>query len=114
MAWMLSGEAVLANMETRMVFDGWITFWTDNKTRSLMIAKNPRTGNEDRLELSAPGPWWVIQHEMQILEEMFGGTPMLEVEHNTSQEGTGCNQCDGKGGDYDKDDNWVDCPVCGK
>lgn len=113
MAWMLSGEAILANVETRMVFDGSITYWTDNKSRSLMIVRNPRTGNEDRLEISAPGPWWVIQHQMQIIEETYGGTPMLEVEHRKVSGGSGaCSSCDGTGGGYDHEGNWVDCPVC--
>lgn len=112
MSWMLSGETVLANFETRMVFDGWITYWTDNRSRSVMIVKNPRTGNEDRLDVKSPRAWWVIQHQMQMIEEMFEGTPMLEVEHQRVDEGGQCSQCDGSGGGYDHEDNWVDCPEC--
>lgn len=112
MAWMLSGEAVLANMETRMVFDGWITYWTNNHSKSMMIFKNPLTGNEDRMTLTAPGPWWVIQHQMQMMEELFGGTPMLEIEHTPAKTGGVCDKCDGLGGNSDDDGNWVDCPGC--
>lgn len=110
MGWMLSGETILANIETRMVFNGWITYWTDNKSRSLMIVKDPLTGNEDRMELVHPRPWWVIQQQMQIIEEMYGGTPMLEVEHRDVS--NRCSKCDGTGGGYDHEGNWITCPEC--
>lgn len=111
MSWILSGEVVLANYETRMVIDGRITFWTNNKSKSMMILQNPLTGNEDRLVLTSPAPWWVIQHQMQMFEEMLGGTPMLEVEHRPVG-AYDCDTCSGSGGEYDTEGNWIDCPQC--
>ena len=112
MAWMLSGEAILLNVETRMVFNGSITYWTDNRSRSLMIFRNPVTGNEERLEVAAPREWWIIQHQMQIIEEMYAGTPMLQVERTPAAADTVCENCGGARGNTDSEGNWVDCPAC--
>ena len=112
MAWMLSGEAILLNVETRMVFNGSITFWTDNKSRSMMIFRSPVTGNEERLEIASPREWWIIQHQMQIIEEMYAGTPMLDVQHTAVAPKPACDGCAGSGGDYDHEGNWIDCPAC--
>lgn len=109
-SWMLTGDAVLANVETRMVLFGNTTYWTNNRNKSVMITKNPFTGNEDRMVLIAPRPWWVIQHQMQMFEEQFSGTPMLEVERKRV-DGI-CSTCGGAGGGYDHNDNWIDCPEC--
>lgn len=109
---MLTGDAVLANIETRMVMYGTITFWTDNRSKAMVIVKNPVTGNEDRITVTAPGPWWVIQHQMQIIEEQFTGSPMLEVQRTKTV--TDCATCGGVGGAYDKDGNWIECPECGR
>lgn len=110
MVWMLTGDTVLTNVETTMVFMGTVTFWTDNVGKSMMIVRNPDTGNEDRQTITAPGPWWIIQHQMQIMEEAFSGTPLLEVKRKV---GSGmCRTCGGAGGGYDKDQNWIECPEC--
>lgn len=115
MATMLSGESMLLNMGTRVVLAGRLTFWTDHRGRSIVHVKNPQTGMEDRIELKAPRPWWVIQWIMQLIAETFEGSPLLEVTKvaDTGEACTKCGVVGGGGGAYDKEGNWIDCPVCG-
>lgn len=110
MASLLTGEAMLANAETRLVFQGTISLWTNNTNRSLVIIRNPLTGNEDRMVVESPRQWWLLQHLMQMIEENFSGTPMLEVERTISP--SVCARCNGTGGSYDEDGNWLDCKEC--
>lgn len=107
---MITGDSIFLNVGTRMVLAGRMTLWTDHKRRSVVVVRNPQTGNEDRLDLAFPRPWWVIQWIMQMIMDVFEGSPILEVTRETTS--ATCDKCGGAGGAEDKDGNWVDCPDC--
>lgn len=109
---MITGDSILMNVGTRMVLAGRLTLWTDHKRRSVVLVRNPETGNEDKLELNAPRPWWVIQWVMQMIVDVFEDSPILEMTHQPVS--AMCEYCCGAGGAEDRDGNWVDCPACGK
>lgn len=112
MSWFLSGDMVLANVETRVVYGGGVTYWTNNRDKSMMIVRNPETGDEERVVVEAPREWWHIQHQMQLIQEHLHGSPMIEVTYRVVDENGHCATCGGARGAFDEDENWLDCPEC--